>query len=95
MSKGVYLTPSKLAILLFGGVRPLARAIGTKPNTVCVWQTRGDGGIPRQKQLLILEAAKKRGVQLTADDLTFGRHLPAKEIAKKREELGVDVRIKT
>lgn len=95
MSKGVYLTPSKYAILVFGGVRPLARLIGVKPNTVCSWQTRGDGAIPSSNFRPILEAAKKKGVDLTADDLVFGRTLKRNEVAVKRSEVGLDVRIKT
>lgn len=95
MSKGIYLTPSKYAILVFGGVRPLARQIGVKPNTVCSWQTRGDGSIPSSNYKPILDAAKKKGLDISADDLVFGRTLKKNEVAEKRNEVGLDIRIKT
>lgn len=95
MSKGVYLTPSKYAILMFGGVRPLARLIGVKPNTVCSWQTRNEGAIPSSNFRLILDAAKKKGVDLTADDLVFGRTLTKNQIVEKRQEKNVHGRFKT
>lgn len=95
MSRGVYLTPSKYVILLFGGVRPLARLIGVKANTVSCWQTRRDGAIPSVNYKPILEAAKKRGIELTAEDLVFGKTLFKNEIATKRTENRIDRRIKT
>ena len=95
MEKGVYLSPSKYAILLFGGVRPLARLIGVKPNTVSCWQTRGDGSIPSSNFKPILDAAKKRGIDLSADDLVFGKTLTKNNVAKKRTENRVDRRIRT
>lgn len=95
MSKGVYLTPSKLVILLFGGVRPLARLLDKRPSSISQWQTTEDGGIPRKAQTKILELAKKKGIVLSAEDLVFGRTLTPSAVAKKRDEVGLDKRIKT
>ena len=95
MSKGVYLTPSKLVILLFGGVRPLARLLDKRPSTISQWQVTEDGGIPRKAQLKILELAKKKGIELTPDDLMLGRTLSPSAVAKKRDEVVLNKRIKT
>lgn len=95
MSKAVHLTPSKLVILLFGGVRPLARMLDKKPSAISQWQTTEDGGVPRKTHMKLLEIAKKKGVELTANDLVFGRTLSSAKIAEKRVEMNIDKRIKT
>lgn len=94
MSK-TYLTPAKLVILLFGGVRPLARLLGRAPSSVTKWQKIEDGGVPRKCHLRILEIAKQKGITLTPDDLVFGRTLSKTEAAKVRSENNIDPRIKT
>ena len=51
----------------FGGVRPLAEALGHKyPTTVQAWKERQV--IPVRQIPSVLAAAKARGVSLTADD---------------------------
>jgi hypothetical protein len=95
MSKGVYLTPSKLVILLFGGVRPLARLLDKKPSSISQWQITADGGVPRKCHVKLLELAKKRSVELSAEDLVFGRTLSPNKVTTTRLELKIDKRIKT
>lgn len=92
--KGVYLSPAKLVILLFGGVRPLARLLDKAQSSVSKWQNTDDGGVPRKCHLKLLQIAKERGVELTPDDLVFGRTLFKNEVAKKRSDVNLDPRIK-
>lgn len=68
------MNPAKQIIELFGGVRPLARALGLDPSTISRWQTpkkkRGTGGrIPAAHQGALLRLAKKRRIQISADQL--------------------------
>jgi len=48
-------------------LRVLADEMGEKPNTVSKWKNRGR--IPPEKMLKFLAVAKRRGVNVTADDL--------------------------
>jgi hypothetical protein len=91
----VHLTPSKLAILLFGGVSILAKQLEISKVTVSSWQTRGDGGIPRQHHLKIIEVAKRKKIELSPEDLVFGRDIQKKTIATMRAKNNVDARITT
>ena len=72
------LSPSEYTIYMFKGVRATARAIGRTPSAVSRWQKYKDrygcvGGVPRSVQPLILAAAKKAGLDITAEDLISGR----------------------
>ena len=95
MNKGIYLSPSKLVILLFGGVRPLARLLDKAQSSVSKWQTTEDGGIPRKCHVKILTIAKQRGITLTPEDLVFGRHIQKNELANTRRDNNIDKRIIT
>ncbi len=74
------LTPAELVIVRFGGVRPLSRLLGMSPSTVCTWKTRNMGKIPntsengdaRGTHLRLLDLAKERKIQLTANELIYG-----------------------
>tara|TARA_R100000306_G_C4324116_1_gene116727 strand:- start:191 stop:472 length:282 start_codon:yes stop_codon:yes gene_type:complete len=46
----------------FGGVRPMAAAIGKEPSTVQSWKVRGS--IPDAQKTLIWEKAREQGVTL-------------------------------
>jgi hypothetical protein len=79
----MYLSPAKYVIHVFGGVRPTARAIGRDPSTVCKWplpraQKGCDGKIPGGVFRTILKEAKKRKLDITANDLIFGRNIKRK-----------------
>lgn len=95
MTKGVYLSPSKLVILLFGGVRPLARLLDKAQSSVSKWQTTDDGGVPRKCHVKLLTLAKQRGIDLTPEDLVFGRTLHKSVVASTRSKNHIDKRIKT
>lgn len=71
------MTPAKIVIDRFGGVRPLARLMGLTPGTVCRWALpkshRGsDGFIPARHHRRLLDLAKEHGKWLTLDELCFG-----------------------
>lgn len=72
-----YFSPVEYVIRKFGGVRKLARAIGRDAGTVSKWR-RPDHGIPRKAQLLILSAAERQGLDITANDLIKGRKVRTK-----------------
>ncbi len=67
-------TPAHKVITLFGGVRPLARALGRDPASIVRWrkpkESGGTGGaVPSAMQGKVLALAKARGLPLTAEDL--------------------------
>lgn len=49
----------------FGGIRPMATAIGKTPSTVQSWKARGS--IPDEHKLLIWNTACEKKVPLTAE----------------------------
>ncbi len=65
-------SPSALAIAAFGGVNPLARALGIHASTVSRWQ-HGRGLVPAKHQARVLEQAWAAGYAMTAHDIIFGR----------------------
>ena len=70
----VPLTPAEKAINAFGGVRALGRAIGRNGSSISRWtkphEEGGTGGrVPTSVQAEILAAARKLGLDLTAEDL--------------------------
>lgn len=64
-------TPVDVVIEVFGGVCAVARAINRDPSAVSRWQRRRK--IPNALQETILDAARARNMQLTAEDLIRGR----------------------
>lgn len=66
-------TPVDRIVDLFGGLTPMARALGHRhPSTVQGWKARGV--IPARQQAQVLEAAKRHGVPLQpADFFAEGR----------------------
>jgi len=70
--KTTNLSPVELAIAEFGGVRPLARAIGRDAGSVSKWR-RGDGNIPTSIQKKLLETAWDLNYNITCHDIIFGR----------------------
>lgn len=54
---------------LFGGVRPMARAIGEPSSNVAAWKRVGR--IPAEKQPHVLEVGQALGLPITADHVVF------------------------
>lgn len=65
--------PADLAVQALGGVRAMARLLGRDPSAISRWKL--NGRIPSSQQQRVLELAWERGIDLTAHDLIFGRHL--------------------
>ena len=60
---------------LFGGIRPMARAIGEHPSNVSAWKRVGR--IPAEKQPRVLERAIALGLPVTAENVIYPLGLPA------------------
>lgn len=54
---------------LFGGIRPMARAVGEHPSNVAAWKRVGR--IPAEKQPHVLEVGQALGLPITADHVVF------------------------
>ena len=69
------LSPAEYVIRTIGGVRKTARAIGRSAGTISQWRSKkGTGGeVPRDAQKSILKFAKTKRLDITAEDLIFGR----------------------
>jgi len=60
------LAPAPAVIAAFGGIRPLAAALGVTPSTVQYWAMTG--AIPQWRRDSIVKAATKSGVTLPSND---------------------------
>lgn len=94
----MHLSPARFVISMFGGVRATARAVGRTPSAVSKWKKRPgnpedrgcSGYIPRKLQPVILEEARKRGLDIQAQDLIVGRVVQVPEASapvRRRPEL--------
>jgi hypothetical protein len=54
---------------LFGGIRPMARALDESPSKVMAWKRAGH--IPAQKQAKVLDTGLAAGLPLTAENVVF------------------------
>ena len=54
---------------LFGGIRPMARALGVPPSNVDSWKRVGR--IPAEKQPHVLKVARSLGLAITEHDIIF------------------------
>jgi hypothetical protein len=68
-----HLNPAEYAILVFGGASVIAREIGKTRGAVNRW--KGYGGVPRSSHRKLLEIAKRKKIDFTAQDLITGRTL--------------------
>lgn len=71
MQQPAGMTPAEVVIDVFGGIRPAARAAGVEASTVLRWQRRG--GVPDEYKRDLLDAAKRRRLLLSLEELTWGR----------------------
>jgi hypothetical protein len=63
---GDVMTPAERVIDTFGGLTPLARALGFPVSTVQGWKERGE--IPQRHWLPIMNVAKEAGISLKLED---------------------------
>lgn len=85
----MYHTPASYVIHVFGGVHKTARAIGRTAGSVCRWRApinqKGCGGrIPATVHMIILEVAKKRGLDIKPDDFYYGRKVTIQKNKAKK-----------
>ena len=82
----MHLSPAEYVIHVFGGVRATARAVEKYPSTICKWKRakpHGSGGnVPSAAQRIILELAKGNRLDITPDDLAWGRDVVKKKMAR-------------
>ena len=71
MNKQPLYTPVEVCIREFGGVRKLAKALGIDPAAVSRWKRRGT--VPSYIQKKLIQTAKEKGLEISAEDLIFGR----------------------
>lgn len=71
------MTPLEYVKFLFGGVRPVARVLNIEPGNVVGWTKRKNvaerGQIPSKYHVRLLEEAKNRNLELTPDQLIYGK----------------------
>jgi hypothetical protein len=78
-----HLNPAEYVILIFGGVRPLARRLDIDPSTISYWRTRKPRGglnvgeIPRWHWIKIIQIAQEEKKPITEKDLLRGRDIAA------------------
>lgn len=65
------MSPAHYVIHIFGGVRATARAIGRSPGAIVRWKVSGQ--VPSLAQRAILKVAKTNKLNITPDDLAYGR----------------------
>lgn len=68
---------------LFGGIRPMARALGESPSKVMAWKRAGH--IPAQKQAEVLKKGIALGMPLTAENMVFPLGRPAPDVTAAPE----------
>lgn len=71
-------SPAEYVIETIGGVRKTARIVGCSPSAVSAWRDSDRphalcGAIPRKRFKRILGYAKFRKLDITINDLVFGR----------------------
>jgi hypothetical protein len=76
------MSPAEYVIHVFKGVRKTARVLGYDPTAISKWRVpkerKGCGGeVPRSAQKKILEKAREMNLDITAEDLIFGREIEA------------------
>jgi len=59
----------------FGGIRPMAEALGESPSSIQGW--KNTGRVPATKQPLVLMRAAELGLDVTTDDVVFPLGRPA------------------
>lgn len=67
------MTPVEVVVDVFGGIRSVGRALGIEASTVLRWGQRPNGRIPHEYMRPLLEAAARRKLRLTLEEVVWGR----------------------
>lgn len=81
-------SPAEHVIRVFGGVRATARAIGRAHTAVVLWRKpKAEGGtggkIPNAAITVIADLARRQKLDITADDLIYGRDVDGRKKESK------------
>ena len=68
------LSPAEYVIHIFGGTRKVARILNLTYAAIWNWK-KNDGIVPGKVQRLLLDAAHKDHLDLTPNDLIYGRKI--------------------
>lgn len=70
-------TPASVVIEAFGGARAVGRALAIQHTSVLLWDKPRPGGsgglVPSSHHVPLLRLARERGLDLTENDLIWGR----------------------
>lgn len=69
------LTPTEYVIRQFGSIANLARFLESTVQGVGRWRRDREGRIPDTYHIRILDHAKRKGLDLTPEDLIYGREV--------------------
>lgn len=78
---------------LFGGIRPMARALEESPSKIMAWKRAGH--IPARKQATVLEKGNALGLSITAEHVVFPLGHPAPDLAGSETSVVCDENPKT
>tara|TARA_B100000214_G_scaffold369154_1_gene341754 strand:+ start:4317 stop:4562 length:246 start_codon:yes stop_codon:yes gene_type:complete len=67
-----YQSPVDILIEEFGGIRPLARAVGR--NSGSIWKWSKSGLVPSNMQQKVLTVCWDKDLNVTPHDIIFGRN---------------------
>ena len=63
---------------MFGGIRPMARAVARPSSTIMTWKS--EGRIPSAEQPHVLAVGEAKGLPITAADVVFPLGRPAEDL---------------
>jgi len=72
----------------FGGIRPMARALGLPSSNVCTWKS--EGRIPSKQQAHVLAVGQALGLPITTDDVVFPLGRPAEVLGDQLPPVACD-----
>lgn len=78
---------------VFGGIRPMARALSESPSKIMSWKRTGR--IPAQKQASVLSTAEALGLPVTAEHIVFPLGHHQREVAGTASDVTCGQRAKT
>jgi hypothetical protein len=78
---------------LFGGIRPMARAVARPSSTIMTWKS--EGRIPSSEQPHVLAVGQANGLPITAEDVVFPLGRPAEDLPAPAAPVACDPQAET